>query len=319
MLNLHKRRRRCCGEMCGNEQLYYLSRIVIYILHKDYYICHIAWICGILVAMESGMKRMQLWLILIFGLGLLGGCGKRDKTEAVTEPTLTLYVAAGLTDVVQEIGNLYMQEHDVELVYNFASSGALAQQLMAAPRADVYLSASLRWMDEVEESGHVLEGSRRELFRNGLVVIANPSSSYSMQAPDDLQRMTFKYLAVGDPASVPAGRYAKQWLAGVKLPVGDNVWASLQGRLSPAPDVRAAMGQVLGSADVIGVVYRTDYMARSDELKLIYDLPVESGPDIRFSGAVIRESELPEEGARFLAFMQSEAASELLKEAGFIF
>jgi len=204
-------------------------------------------------------------------------------------------------------------------VYNFASSGALAQQLMAAPRADVYLSASLRWMDEVEESGHVLEGSRRELFRNGLVVIANPSSSYSMQAPDDLQRMTFKYLAVGDPASVPAGRYAKQWLAGVKLPVGDNVWASLQGRLSPAPDVRAAMGQVLGSADVIGVVYRTDYMARSDELKLIYDLPVESGPDIRFSGAVIRESELPEEGARFLAFMQSEAASELLKEAGFIF
>jgi len=264
------------------------------------------------------MSKIRMLGMVVMGALIMSGCGKSGSEGSKEKSTLTLFVAAGLTDVVQEIGDLYMEENDVELVYNFASSGALAQQLMAAPRADVYLSASLRWMDEVDQAGHVLAGSRCFLFNNGLVVIGNPASTFELDKPYNLASLNFKYMAVGDPASVPAGRYAKQWLAGVERPSGENVWSLLQGRLSPAPDVRAAMVQVLGSSDVIGVVYRTEYIARSEELRLIYELPMDEGPDIQFTGAVIRESELPEEGKKFLSYMQSEQAKKLLKEAGFI-
>ncbi|MGE9293707.1 MAG: molybdate ABC transporter substrate-binding protein, partial [Puniceicoccales bacterium] len=245
--------------------------------------------------------KIILPLILAFTL-LHAGCSKKNETpsSAASEtPTLTLYVAASLTDVMQEIGKAFEADHDVKLVYNFASSGALAQQIMAAPRADVYVSANERWMNEVDKAGEMAPGTRKLLLHNALVVIENASGEYSMSGPLDLPGMDFKFLSVGDPGHVPAGRYAKKWLEGVSSPDGKTVWSQLEGRLAPAPDVRAALAQVEGKDDVIGVVYRTDYLAYKDKVKLIYQVPT-NVINIAYPAAVLSASKEPALAGEFV-------------------
>lgn len=244
---------------------------------------------------------------------LLCGCGSSESAPK----TLTLFVAASLTDVIQEVAAEFEKEHDVEIFYNFASSGALAQQLLASPRADLYLSASQRWMDEVADGGRIKDGTRRTLLSNRLVVIGHRSSTWELNEPADLSQLPFKFLAIGDPDSVPAGKYAKTWLESVGIDGGTTLWNQMQGRISPAPDVRAALAQVEGSADVIGIVYGTDYTASDGKVRMIYEVPVEDGPKIEYPVAILSETPEPELAAEFLAFLSSPEARKLFEKHGF--
>ncbi len=261
------------------------------------------------------MKKAFLRMTLVTLSALLGAC---SKTPAPAPQALTLFVSASLTDVIREVGAAFKQTHEVELYYNFASSGALAQQLLAAPRADLYLSASQRWMDAVEAGGRLLDGTRRTLLSNTLVVIANRGTEVRLQSPADLEHLPFQYLSVGDPAHVPAGRYAKQWLASIPSGDGQSLWDKLAPRLSPAPDVRAALIQVEGSADALGIVYRTDYMARKDKVRRLYEVPPGQGPAIQYPAAILRASESPELAQAFLDFLGSPEAIALFEQHGFI-
>ena len=250
------------------------------------------------------------FLVCVF---VLGACRKSEQPVE----TLTLFVAASLTDVIQEIGDEYKKDHPVEIVYNFASSGALAQQLLASPRADLYLSASEKWMDAVEDGGKLRDGTRRTFLSNHLVVIANVKSEYAMDAPTELGSLPFRYLSIGDPASVPAGRYAKQWLSSVVSDDGGNLWDLVSDRVSPAPDVRSALIQVEGSVDVAGVVYETDYKARPEKLRLLYRVSTEEGPRISYSVAILDETKVTDLTQDFLDFLSTPEISELFGKHGF--
>jgi molybdate transport system substrate-binding protein len=241
------------------------------------------------------------------------GCG---ENETATK-TLTVFVAASLTDVIQEVSVEFKKAHDVDIFHNFASSGALAQQLLASPRADLYVSASQRWTDAVERGGRIKDGTRRTLLSNTLVVIGHPSSTRAFEAPSDLLEWPFRFLAIGDPDSVPAGRYAKIWLESVRVDAATTLWEELQGRVSPAPDVRAALAQVEGSADVIGIVYRTDTIASGGQVRLLYEVPVEDGPKIEYPAAILRETPEPELAAEFLRFLSGPKARTLFEKHGF--
>ena len=262
------------------------------------------------------MKK-HLRLIAIFALlTSVFGCGSQSESGA-DPATLTLFVAASLTDVIQAVGDAYERDSSVHIVYNFASSGALAQQLLAAPRADLFLSASERWMDEVERGDRLLNGSRRTLLSNSLVVIANNGSDYEMEVARDLCELSFAFLATGDPDSVPAGRYARQWLESVGCPDGQGAWSKVDGRLSPTPDVRAALAQVEGSFDVIGIVYRTDYIARQRDVRLIHEIAAADGPRIQYPAAIVNATQRPTMARDFLDFLSSPAAAALFAEHGF--
>lgn len=232
-------------------------------------------------------------------------------------PALTLFVAASLTDVIQQVGDAYARERPVELTYNFAGSGALAQQLLAAPRADLFLSASERWMDEVEGAGRILEGSRRTLLSNSLVVIVNPGAGVRSVTPADLCAPWFRYLAIGAPDSVPAGRYARQWLQSIGCADGAGAWSRVEALVSPAPDVRAALAQVEGSADVAGIVYRTDYVARRSRVRLVYEVPADEGPAIRYVGGIVASSAAPGAARELLEFLAGPRARALFERSGF--
>jgi len=254
--------------------------------------------------------------LLLLGALWLAGCGS-ERGPTSEGKTLTLFAAASLTDAIKEIGDAFGQRHEVAMVYNFASSGALAQQLMAAPRADVFFSASEQWMNAVADAGLLLDGTRRSLLSNQLVVIANPRSEYALTELADLCELEFAYLAVGDPNSVPVGRYAKGFLESVACGDGVSAWQRLEERISPAPDARAALAQVVGRRDTLGIVYRTDAYARSDEVRVVWEIPAAEEPKIRYPVAVLRGSGYTEVAGDFLAYLGSEKARRRFEAAGF--
>ncbi|MDQ8202629.1 molybdate ABC transporter substrate-binding protein [Pelagicoccus sp. SDUM812003] len=260
----------------------------------------------------NGILHLSFVLALVC---FLGAC----SSEGDSPRRLTLFVAASMTDVIQEVGAAFEAESGAKLVYNFAGSGALAQQIIASPRADLFISASERWMDEVQSAGRILEGGRESLLSNSLVVVANRESDYRLDAIEELCSLPFDLLATGDPAFVPAGGYAKQYLSGVACSDGaQSVWQRLEGRISPAPDVRAALSQVIGSEDVIGIVYRTDALARGDDVDTIFEIAPSQGPEILYPIGILRQSQQLELARDFVAFLRSDRARRIFEAAGFI-
>lgn len=254
-------------------------------------------------------------ILCLLCLGLLSGCG--GSSPAAKAP-LVVYAAASLTDALQEAGQAYTEATGQPVSFNFAGSGALARQLMAAPRADGFISASELWMDTLEAEGALLEDTRLTLLSNQLVVVAHPQSAYMLDSAEALAEMDFRYLALGDPAYVPAGSYAQAWLEELPARDGSSVWLALQGRLSPTPDVRAALAQVEANRDLIGIVYRSDWMARQASSRLIYEVPLAAGPPIRYDAAVLSGSAQPEVAEAFLDFLQSAEAAVIFRRYGFI-
>lgn len=260
-------------------------------------------------------RKLPIVAILALVVGVTACTGRREGGDR--SPSLVVFVAASLTDAIQEVGEAYAATRPVEIDYNFASSGALAQQLLAAPRADVFLSASERWMDEVEAGDRLVPDTRRTLLSNSLVLIANASSRATAGSPELLCTPEFTYLAIGDPDSVPAGRYARDWLQAYTCPDGASAWDRVSERISPTPDVRAALAQVEGSVDVVGVVYRTDYVSRQDSVRLLYEVPVEEGPEISYPVALIRGTRMDQVGGEFLEFLGGVEARRLFEKHGF--
>ena len=170
---------------------------------------------------------------------------------------------------------------DVDLKASFAGSSALARQIESGAPADLYLSANTAWMDRLEASGLIDAGSRRDLVRNRLVVIA-PTGTTPSGLPDPLSAeadlpgvLAGRRLAIAEPDSVPAGIYAKQALSFLGL------WPVLTGSLAPAADVRAALALVEHGEAPLGIVYATDARAAAG-VAVVSTIPVEAHRPITY-------------------------------------
>ena len=112
--------------------------------------------------MTASCWRIVLPLVLAVGVLPGGACGpgSRDADEVV------VFAAASLRDAMAELGSQFEEETRIKVLFNIAGSNVLAQQIVATPRADLFLSASQRWMDTVEEAGRLVAGTRRPVLSN---------------------------------------------------------------------------------------------------------------------------------------------------------
>lgn len=264
---------------------------------------------------SSGIASVRLLPALLGILCLLpvmmSGCAD-DRRE---EEEVIVYAAASLRDVMQELSGPF-RESGVKVVFNFAGSNVLAQQIEAAPAADVFLSADEQWMDHLQEAGRIVPESRRIFASNRLVIVAHRDSRLHLQDPAQLADLDFRHLSLADPEAVPAGRYARQYLR--SLVRGEALWELLKARVAPAPDVRAALALVEADPEIVGIVYRTD-AACSKRVKVLYQVPEEKGPDIRYSAALVKNAPHRRQGERFLEFLSGPQARRILQSAGFGF
>lgn len=219
------------------------------------------------------------------------------------QPEIHVAAAVSLSEALQEIATAFERQHGVRVALNLAASNVLARQIAAGARADVFISADAIQMDAVRRTGMV----RREvdLLTNRLVVLIAAGSTVSLTSASDLRRPEIARIAIGDPAGVPAGAYAKQYLQ------AEKVWDALQPKIITTGSVRAALAALeAGNVDA-AIVYRTDArIAR--RARAAYPSPSE--PRVTYPAALL--TVIPE-AARFYAFLRSPEADTVFERHGF--
>jgi molybdate transport system substrate-binding protein len=232
-------------------------------------------------------------------LALLAGCARTRS------PNLTVSVAASLENPMTDLAARYSAAH-VDL--NFGGSGALAQQIARGAPADLFFSASSRSMDDLSKHNLILGGTRHDLLRNEIVLIA-PSRS-GVNSFDALAGPGVKLVALGDPDSVPAGEYGRETLVSMHL------WDRVQSKLVLAKDVRQVLTYVeTGNADA-GIVYATDART-SQAVKVVTVAPPESHGPVLYSVAVVRTTRDPDAARAFAAYLAGPEARAVFEASGF--
>ena len=242
-------------------------------------------------------------LLLAAAAGTVAG-GRATATGP--RPEILVFAAASLTEALVDIGSAFEAREGARVLFSFAGSNALARQILAGAPADVFVSANLERMDELERAGLVLPADRVDLLTNRLAIVVPARSPLDLGSPADLRRA--RRLALGDPEAVPAGIYARRWLE------RRGLWTVLRERVIPTLDVRAALAAVeSGSADA-AIVYETD--AVSSGVRVVLRIPPGETPGIVYPASVLARS-TSAAARRFLDHLQSPEARAVFTRLGF--
>lgn len=221
---------------------------------------------------------------------------------------ITVSAAVSLTEALEAVAAAYRAGGGGPVIFNFAGSNVLARQVVNGAPVDVFVSADASQMDLVEKAGLVAAGTRTAVTGNRLVLVVDPRSA--VKSVEDLATAAVRRIAVGDPAAVPAGVYARQYLERT------GQWARLEPKLVPSANVRAALTAVQnGSADA-AFVYATDARL-APQLRVVATITGPSAPDIVYPGCVVKTTRQPAAAARFLQFLSSPQARAILEQHGF--
>ncbi len=220
--------------------------------------------------------------------------------------------AASMQEALTEAANRWAALRHLRPVLSFAASSALARQVEAGARADMFVSADEVWMDYLQSRNLLRAGTRARLTENRLVLVALARSRVNLRIGPRFalaRALGTGRLAIADPASVPAGRYGKVALE--KL----GVWQGVATRIAPAENVRAALALVERGAAPLGIVYATDAKA-SAKVRVVGVFPASSHPPITYPVALLKTS-TNREAEAFRRFLISGQGRAILARHGF--
>ncbi|HVY81897.1 MAG TPA: molybdate ABC transporter substrate-binding protein [Steroidobacteraceae bacterium] len=224
---------------------------------------------------------------------------------------LLVFAASSLTDALNEIGATYKRETGNEVKLSFAASSALARQIEAGARADVFFSADTDWMDYLAARNLIDKASRTDLLSNRLVLIAPKDSTIKVEIAPNFplaQVLGRGRLATGDPDSVPVGKYARGALTSL------GVWNEVAERLIRAENVRSALAFVSRGEAPLGIVYETDALIDKG-VKIVGVFPESSHLPIVYPVAATATAQPAT--AQFLKYLRSASARASFQKFGF--
>lgn len=229
-----------------------------------------------------------------------------DSSEKVE---LNISAAASLQEAMVELEKEFKNINpDVKLTVNLGSSGSLMQQIQEGAPCDLFISAGAKQMDALVEDGTVEKDAVKTLLTNDLVLVA--AKGEKVDSLDALKTDDVKKIAIGDPESVPAGKYAKEVLDNTKL--YDNV----KDKLVLAKDVKEVLSWVQkGNADV-GFVYLSDATG-VDDVDVVLTTDDDSHSEIAYPVAVLKDSKQAKVAQQFEDFLLSDKAQNILEKHGF--
>lgn len=229
---------------------------------------------------------------------------------AASAQQLTVSAAASLTDAFKEIKTKFEAAHPgVTLFFNFGASGALVKQIIEGAPADVFASADQASMDLGVERKLIDPATRRDFVSNSVVLIVPAQGAAPIAAVGDLAKPEIKRIAIGNPESVPVGRYTKEALESAKL------WTTLGPKFVPAANVRQVLDYVARGEVEAGFVYRTDAAIMRDKVKV--QLTAEGHKPVTYPVAVVSESKAKPQAQAFVDFLFTPPAREILDRYGF--
>lgn len=261
--------------------------------------------------------------------------GETDSTETDSETgetadegeevELTVFAAASLTETLTDISELYKEEHpEVNLIFNFDSSGTLKTQIQEGAACDLFISAGQTQMDQMDRTADpsvntegldlVMKDSRVDILENKVVLCVSENSSVPLETFDDMAAALKEgtiLLGMGN-SDVPVGQYTRKILEYYGL---DEETLAADGLISYGSNVKEVTTQVSEGAVDCGVIYCTDAysagLTASD-----YATPEMCGQVI-YPAAVMKNSRHPEEAQAFLDFLQTDPCMEIFEQVGF--
>ncbi len=223
---------------------------------------------------------------------------------------LIVSAAVSLSNAFSEIAREYRQSHpETRVIFNFGASDVLVRQISNGAPVDLLACADQESMDLAQRHGLVASHDRRNFARNTLVLVAPANDQVQLAALSDLTAPAVRRIAVGNPASVPAGRYAKREL------VAAGLWDNLAPKLVFAQSVRQALDYVVRGEVEAGFVYATDAAIATDKLRWVRAVPLDSS--FNYPMAPTAKAAHPTEAREFMAYVLSARGQAVLAKYGF--
>jgi molybdate transport system substrate-binding protein len=226
---------------------------------------------------------------------------------------ITVSAASSLTDAFHQVAAAFQAAHPgVRVRLNFAASGVLLQQIANGAPVDVFASADQETMDQAQSRGLLRPAGRRDFAANTLVLLvpAHAAGDRRPRSLADLARPAYRRIAIGLPASVPAGRYARAALQAAGL------WATLDAKIVATHNVRQGLDYVARGEVDAGFVYATDAALVRD--KVFVASTVATAPAVRYPVAVLAGAAEPVWAQRFADFLAAPVAQGVLARFGFM-
>ncbi len=253
------------------------------------------------------MFARRLFLSLIAALVLTGPA----RLAAQDKPTVTVFAAASLKNVLDEAGAAYQAKTGAAVHFSYAASSAIARQIEQGAPADLFISADSDWMDYVAKRNLIVPASRRDLLTNHLALIAPADSKVRLtmgKAMPLAAALGGGRLSIAGP-EVPAGKYGRASLASL------GVWDSVKDHLVDAENVRSALAFVALGEAPLGIVYDTDAKTEPN-VRIIALFPDASHPPIVYPAALVAASH-NRAAAPFLTWLEGPQAAAIFRKYGF--
>jgi molybdate transport system substrate-binding protein len=233
-----------------------------------------------------------------------------SATASAAEPLV--FAASSLRDALTDVLAGYETVARAKVRVSYAATPALARQAVQGAPADIFISADLEWMNYLQERGLIRTASRRNLLANRLVLIAPKESHVSVRIAtgfDLAHALGDGRLAIAQPDSVPAGRYARTALTAL------GAWPGVQARLAPTDNVRAALALVARKEAPLGIVYATDAQA-DPRVRVVDTFPARTHPQIVYPVAILAASR-SSSAEMLLSYLQGPEARAVWHRHGF--
>lgn len=284
-------------------------------------------------------KQICLVMAVMMAAGMLAGCDRSAKettaaaTEAATtaaettaeettakettaasgeETEILVAAAASLKNAYEDKLIPMFEEANpgVTVKGTYDSSGKLQTQIEEGLDADVFMSAAKKQMIALDEEGMIASDTITDLLENKIVLIVPTGNEKKLEKFEDIEKADS--IALGDPASVPAGQYSEEALTNL------GIWDKIQDKVSFGTNVTEVLNQVAAASADAGIVYATDAASMADKVEVVAEAPEGSlSAKVIYPVAVVKGTAHEEVAKEFVAFLQTDKAITVFEDYGF--
>lgn len=284
-------------------------------------------------------KQICLVMAAMIAAGMLAGCDRsaKETTAAATEATTTaaettaeettakettaasgeeteilVAAAASLKNAYEDKLIPMFEEANpgVTVKGTYDSSGKLQTQIEEGLDADVFMSAATKQMKALDEEGMIASDTITDLLENKIVLIVPAGNEKKLEKFEDIEKADS--IALGDPASVPAGQYSEEALTNL------GIWDKIQDKVSFGTNVTEVLNQVAAASADAGIVYATDAASMADKVEVVAEAPEGSlSKKVIYPVAVVKGTAHEEVAKEFVAFLQTDKAITVFEDYGF--
>ncbi|MFZ2198353.1 MAG: molybdate ABC transporter substrate-binding protein [Thermodesulfovibrionales bacterium] len=231
-------------------------------------------------------------------------------TQRAAGSEITVSAALSLKAPFEEMGRSFEAKTGTKVSFNFGASGILQRQIEGGAPSDIFASASPKEMDSLESGGFLVKGTRSNFAGNGIVLIVPSQSLLKIRSFEDLRKKEIRRIAIGNPATAPAGKYAEEVLK------SSGLWETIKDRIVLCENVRQVMDYTARNEVDAGIVFRTD-VSNSKDVEIISEASGQSHKPVLYVVAAIKGTGHDRLAKEFIALLMSDEGRKIMKRYGF--